>query len=312
MISISKQINDLESEMIWIDKDIDLSSLPKNYITIYVSINWIVIKVLFNDSDLLESIHEKFNVLEHYENNITPIYCFHNDKRNMPYNGYIDRDKKIMEVYWMWFWIMKSELNGFVSSLSKWVPAHASFLSTNNVWWNLIVAWRNGWKSTATINLIHLCRNHADKVLLSDDWLMVENNSVTWVDSTLSIEPDNVRDNCHIDWINRYSWIDRKTSIKLDPNWFEWFSFWEAELNNVILLTQWMTRLITELQNLDEVARFMIRSAYHFPYNKDLEEKHMKEWINILKSRRILVYDRSHAFSKIAWFLELINTIRVK
>ncbi|MDR1945431.1 MAG: hypothetical protein LBQ59_05225 [Candidatus Peribacteria bacterium] len=60
-----------------------------------------------------------------------------------------------------------------------------------------------------------------------------------------------------------------------------------------------MTKLITDVNNLDEVAQFIIKSAYHFPYNKELAEKHRAYWINILKDKQIIAYDRTYASSKV-------------
>jgi hypothetical protein len=36
---LSKQISELESEIDWMDKNLEAKNLPKNYLTIFVSIN---------------------------------------------------------------------------------------------------------------------------------------------------------------------------------------------------------------------------------------------------------------------------------
>lgn len=303
---------EMESEIDWNDKDLDVNNFPKDYHEIFVNIDGLIVRVLLSDEKLLSQLYEKFHIvqLENIDNaEELPIFCFHNYKKRAKW--YIDREKKLMEVFGDWFGIMKSELNGFVSSFSDDLPIHWAGLYTDNIGGNVFVAHRNGGKSTTTINLLHLCSNNVNKIFNSDDWLLLNNqNQIRGVDTTLSLEPENIIDNDYISWIKRYKNIDRKMSIQLNPNGFEWYNFWTFSCDRIILLTTWMSHLITECSDISEVPDFIMKSAYHFPYNDEIYNQHKEKWLEELKNKHILIYDRSKADNKIQGFQDLIEMLK--
>lgn len=78
----------------------------------------------------------------------------------------------------------------------------------------------------------------------------------------------------------------------------------------MILLTQWMTKLITQWRNLEEISEFIIKATYHYPYNQEIINSHKEQWILELQSKNIVIYDRDFSKNKISWFEELINAIK--
>lgn len=299
-------INNLESEIDWQYKSINKKDLPKNFQEIFLDINGIIVKVLYNNPNLFELIKEKFKVTSWSYSN-SPIFCFHDKKQRAKW--FIDRENQIAEIFGNGFWIMKSELSWFINLIKWWLPIHSAGISTNEIWWNIIVAWRNWWKSTAILHLIELCKNHTNKILLSDDWISLNDWKLIWFDPSISLEPWNITENLHLLFLENYKNIDRKTSMDI-KNWFEWYWFWESCLDNVILLTQWMTKLITEWKNLEEISDFIIKATYHYPYNQEIMDSHREQWISELQSRNIFIYDRDFSKDKISWFQELISAIK--
>ena len=200
-------------------------------------------------------------------------------------------------------------MNGFIHSIIWWLPIHSAWIHTSEIWWNIIVAWRNWWKSTSILHFIELCKNHTNKILLSDDWINFKKEKIIWFDPSISLEPWNITENLHLSFLENYKNINRKTSIDI-KNWFEWYWFWESNLDNVILLTQWMTKLITQWRNLEEISEFIIKATYHYPYNQEIINSHKEQWILELQSKNIVIYDRDFSKNKISWFEELINAIK--
>lgn len=299
-------IDNLESEIDWQYKKINKNNLPKNFQELFLNINGIIVKVLYSNDKLFELINEKFQIITWNFSDV-PIFCFHDKKQRAKW--FIDKEDQIAEVIGYWFWIFKSELNGFIHSIIWWLPIHFAWIHTSEIWWNIIVAWRNWWKSTSILHFIELCKNHTNKILLSDDWINFKKEKIIWFDPSISLEPWNITENLHLSFLENYKNINRKTSIDI-KNWFEWYWFWESNLDNVILLTQWMTKLITQWRNLEEISEFIIKATYHYPYNQEIINSHKEQWILELQSKNIVIYDRDFSKNKISWFEELINAIK--
>ncbi len=299
-------IDNLESEIDWQYKKINKNNLPKNFQELFLNINGIIVKVLYSNNKLFELINEKFQIITWNFSDV-PIFCFHDKKQRAKW--FIDKEDQIAEVIGYWFWIFKSELNGFIHSIIWWLPIHSAWIHTSEIWWNIIVAWRNWWKSTSILHFIELCKNHTNKILLSDDWINFKKEKIIWFDPSISLEPWNITENLHLSFLENYKNINRKTSIDI-KNWFEWYWFWESNLDNVILLTQWMTKLITQWRNLEEISEFIIKATYHYPYNQEIINSHKEQWILELQSKNIVIYDRDFSKNKISWFEELINAIK--
>ena len=299
-------IDNLESEIDWQYKKINKNNLPKNFQELFLNINGIIVKVLYSNNKLFELINEKFQIITWNFSDV-PIFCFHDKKQRAKW--FIDKEDQIAEVIGYWFWIFKSELNGFIHSIIWWLPIHSAWIHTSEIWWNIIVAWRNWWKSTSILHFIELCKNHTNKILLSDDWINFKKEKIIWFDPSISLEPWNITENLHLSFLENYKNINRKTSIDI-KNWFEWYWFWESNLDNVILLTQLMTKLITQWRNLEEISEFIIKATYHYPYNQEIINSHKEQWILELQSKNIVIYDRDFSKNKISWFEELINAIK--
>ena len=299
-------INSLESEIDWQYKEINKNNLPKNFHELFLNINENIVKVLYTNSNLFELINEKFKIV-YWNYSDVPIFCFHDKKQRAQW--FVDKENQIAEVYGDWFWIFKSELSSFMNLIIWWLPIHSAWISTNEIWWTILVAWRNWWKSTAILHLIEFCKNHTNKILLSDDWLSLNNWRIIWFDPSISLEPQNISENPNLSFLENYKNIQRKTSIDI-RDWFEWYEFGECNLDNIILLTQWMTKLITEWKNLEEISDFIIKATYHYPYNQEIINSHKEQWISELQSKNIIIYDRDFSENKISWFQELINVIK--
>ncbi len=307
-----------ESEIIWIEKSfpINYSEIYYNYNIIYISIAWLIIKVLFQDNKLLEQIEEKYTIINENEiDNIMnlPIFIYHWWEKIAKW--FIDRKSNICEIKWNWFWKFKSELVWYISDLIWLVPVHGSAIKSNEIWWTLMIAWRNWWKSTALLNIANILNWWN---ILSDDWINIIKDE-KWVllkswDPTISFDNKTIIENKSIDWLQKNEFINRTNYRKICipiEDWFNWkYLNNDFYLDKVILLSTSTSSLVTKIVNYKYIWDFIINSTYHYPYtSSEIKNKHKNFWENNLVDKPVYVYNRNYSSDIVNWFKRLVDYI---
>lgn len=291
------------------------NELNKNIIIYLPNINQ-CIRLFFKSEEIKPLLEEKYMILSKAANNIPEIFFIERlEKENegFIYNGKWNK----CVLYGNWFGILKSVISGYSTYLDKWsLPIHASIIETD-IGAIAFVWWHRAWKTTTLLSLIEVLEKFNIKSsILTDDWANLKmqwNNAfVTSPDPSISLRANDIMENNFLQSKLTTSIQEmiykRKVSLSPDKIYGFWYNINKCELKSLIFLSNTISTDIKDVLLDIDLWKFIVESAYHYPYiSSYIKKKHIEKWNTILPSLRLASYSREKPLNK--FIDELVNNL---
>ena len=272
------------------------------------------IRVNTNNPSLFELVEEKFTLTSDQPS--SEIW-FDDNWQTASWD--IDVDSGVAFVSGEGFWILKSAMSGLWTYVQNKLPLHGSALATDRTWGICLVWSHKAWKTTGLLNLATIL---GEWTLVSDDWLTTSkknsDRTLSTTDPSISISKKTFEENPHV-WFQNRAEIARvieKRKLSTNPKALlgDNYQTWSVQLDNLVLLAQWMDKSITTVSKIDDLAtaaKFLVAATYHFPYHSaTLQEEHAESWLAKVKDgTHVMIFDRSQTSWLIPWYKSLIDYI---
>jgi hypothetical protein len=257
---------------------------------------WTTIEAAYWNEEFWELIEEKFNTVDWKEISGQKYWKVY----------FIDSKEKPAKAYVCWkeiivsgrsFWIFKSVINWMATYVNDdLLPMHSGVIDTN-IWGIVFIGWRGAGKTTTSVNAMEIFdKKWLKPKLLSDDWTWariddIGQTSVHTVDGSVSLNSKIKRENWDLSIFDKVpADILERRKMSFKPHSLYWHTMrYSTQLRAIILLT-WESKDVPKW-NI-HYPRFVIDSAYHYPYVDNKKDEHVKMWRNSLVWTTTSVYSR--------------------
>jgi len=214
-----------------------------------------------------------------------------------PYVGLIDETSNYGLLLGQDEGLLKSLIVGFASNLARekgYYPAHASVCQIDDVGIMLTGGHMAG-KTASLFSLLHAAGNDAQRKILADDWVLVQEKTgeaITFEDK-ISFTDKFSKEFRFLD-LDRFFQMGQSGKAYVSPNEVYGSStkIDKCNLNIVVLLEPLNRSSLIMPVDLDYIASKIVECAYHMPICNLAEEKmHKNFWKRFLNSKFVLSFD---------------------
>lgn len=214
-----------------------------------------------------------------------------------PYVGFIDETSNYGLLLGQDEGLLKSLIVGFASNLARekgYYPSHASVCQIDDVGIMLTGGHMAG-KTASLFSLLYVARNEAQRKILADDWVLVQEKTgeAIALEDKISFT-DKFSKEFGFLGLNKFFQIEPSGKIYVSPNevYGPGTKIDKCNINAIVLLEPLNRKHPIITVDLDYVASKIVEGAYHMPICNSTEEKiHIDFWKRFLNSRLVLSFD---------------------